>query len=136
MGMISKEFVKRVFKFGLTSGVATAIDFALFTFVFSKIMPLFYAEILASFIGMVINFFLQKRYVFDLQRKAYVAFTMSIVSSILVMLLGAYVITQLVKIDYLEKHLFIAKIIIIGMKFGLNFFIKQWIFERKLIHKS
>ncbi len=133
MTIPSKAFFKRVGKFGLTSGLATAVDFLLFRFVFYAIMPLFYAEILASFIGMIINFFLQKKFVFELKRKATTAFILSILTSVAVMTLGAFTIVQLNKIEYLAAHISIAKILVIGMKFGLNFLIKTWVFEKRMI---
>lgn len=136
MALLSASFFKRVAKFGLASGVATAVDFLLFRFVFLSIMDLYYAELLASFIGMIINFFLQKKFVFKLQRKAVIAFILSISTSIVVMFIGAELIFHLAKIEYLATHISIAKIIVIGFKFGMNFFIKQWVFEKKFIHKK
>lgn len=136
MALFSGKFFQRVVKFGLASGIATAVDFLLFRFVFYAIMPLFYAEVLASFVGMIINFFLQKKFVFDLKRKAYVAFGLSIGTSIIVMLIGGWVITQLIKIEFLAENISAAKIIVIGMKFGMNFFIKQWVFEKRLSTKD
>ncbi len=85
---------------------------------------------------MIINFFLQKKFVFELKRKAINAFILSVVSSVIVMSIGALVITQLTKIEYLALHISIAKILVIGMKFGMNFFIKQWVFEKKVIRKK
>ena len=136
MPLPSKPFFKRAAKFILASGVATAVDFLLFRFVFYLIMPVFSAELLSSFIGMCINFVLQKKFVFELKRKAAVAFALSIGSSIVVMLIGAFVITQLVKFPYLAAHISIAKVIVIGLKFGMNFFIKQWVFENRISSKD
>ena len=125
--------VKRGFRFGLTSGAATLVDFLLFRFVFYFIFPIFYAEILANLVGMVINFILQKRFVFNMKRKQWAAFGLALGTSIIVMLIGAFTIQKLEGIPWFKDHITITKILVIGMKFVFNFFLKQWAFEKRFL---
>lgn len=126
--------IKAMFRFGLTSALATVVDFLLFSFLFIDLMLIFYAEISAAFCGMVINFFMQKRFVFDLQRKAYAAFFLSLGFSFVVMFLGAFLI-QFLTDNWFAEMIIAAKLIVIGFKFALNFFSKRWVFERKIFRR-
>lgn len=126
-----RELFKKMLKYAGVSYVGTVVDFALFRFAFYYWFPLFYAELFASFIGMIINFFLQKKYVFNPNRNTYIAFALSILSSFIVMSLGALLITQLIKLPLFEKFISLAKIGVIGFKFLINFFTKRWIFEKR-----
>ena len=60
-----KKFVISVSKFAASSLVATVVDVLLFTYVFTEFLTVFQSELLAGFIGMCINFILQKKYVFQ-----------------------------------------------------------------------
>lgn len=129
------ETVFSMFRFGLSSMLGTLVDFLVFTFVFVPIMPLFYAEICAALCGMIINFFMHKRFVFQLQRRAYAAFALSITASFAVMTLGAWFITVLATIPFLEANIVVAKLIVMGSKFALNYFSKRWVFEKKIFRR-
>ncbi len=124
-------------RFGLSSGLASLVDLGVF-FVVQTVLGLldaFYAEILSASCGMVVNFFMQKRFVFDLQRKAYVAFFLSIAFSIAIMYLGALTLDQVRLHPYFADpdKIIIAKIPVMGFKFVLNYFSKRWVFERKIL---
>jgi putative flippase GtrA len=115
----------------MSSVIATATDILLFTLVFTTFLPVFESELISGFIGMCINFVLQKKYVFDLQRNQLIAFILSIILSIVALLLGGLLIDFLVEFDLMAKYLIIPKLIVIGSKFFFNFFTKRWIFEKK-----
>jgi putative flippase GtrA len=125
-----KKFTISVAKFATSSAIATLVDFVLFLFVLSPILPIFWAEFFSGLAGMLINFFLQKRYVFTLRRNAYIAFALSLASSLIALLLGSYLMTYLVQIPLLAKYILLAKIIVVGSKFFFNYFTKRRIFER------
>lgn len=127
-----KETIKRMVFFGGVSSIATLLDFVLFRFVFYYVLPLFWAEILASLIGMVLNFFLQKKYVFELKRKSYTAFFLSLLFSLIILFFGGFILTQLTKIELFATYISLAKLSTMGIKFLFNFFSKQWVFEKKL----
>ena len=128
--------LKSLAKFGASSVVATGADILLFTFVFSQFLPVFESEILSGFIGMLINFVLQKRFVFHLQRNQYLAFFMSVGFSLFGLFLGGFLIQSLVKIELLATYLILPKLIVTGFKFFFNYFTKRWVFEKKGLKKS
>jgi putative flippase GtrA len=130
------EKVKKLFwvklKFAMTSSVATAIDYLLFLFLFYALsfepVP---ANIIAASCGMVANFFLQKRYVFDLQRKVSTAFLMSAVVSVGGIALSTLIIYLLNKIEFFANYQFLAKAIATGTVFFYNFYFKRYVFEKR-----
>ena len=117
-------------KFAATSLLGTGLDFLSFTFIFRLILPLFWAEIGAALIGMIVNFFMQKKFVFQLNRKVQAAFILSIAVSFLLMFAGAFALTSLVKLAPFAAYPLLAKITVMGLKFVFNFFSKRWIFEK------
>lgn len=152
LSQILKEFLIPKIRFGVTSLLATIIDIALFTIFLVHIFEPINAERIAAGVGMIINFFLQKKYVFNLQRNSIVAFVLSIAMSIIFLEMGAQIINLLTR-DYLSYDLWegfsiqfenpyasffmaniiIAKLISVFIKFGCNFYTKRWIFEKKKI---
>jgi putative flippase GtrA len=128
---LTKETFLSMWRFGITSGLATGIDFILFSFVFVNYMNVFSAELLAGGIGMLINFFLQKKYVFKLQRNVYQALALSIGFSLIGLFLGAFLIKGLATISFFAAHLMLAKVLVIGSKFLFNYFTKRWVFEKR-----
>lgn len=118
----------------MSSAIATAIDILLFTLVFTQFLPVLESELISGFIGMVINFILQKKYVFDLQRNQIVAFMLSIALSFLALFLGGLLIDFLVGFELLAAYLIIPKLMVMAAKFFFNYFTKRWIFEKKGIN--
>ncbi|MFT6137647.1 MAG: putative flippase GtrA [Salibacteraceae bacterium] len=123
--------LKSLAKFGASSVVATGLDILLFTFVFTNFLPVFESEILSGFIGMLVNFVLQKRFVFHLQRNQYMAFFLSLGFSLFGLFLGGFLIESLVKIELLATYLILPKLMVTGFKFFFNYFTKRWVFEKK-----
>lgn len=65
---LKKLFFLKV-KFAMTSSVATLVDYGLYlALVYSVLSPVL-SNIVSASCGMIVNFFLQKRFVFNLQRK-------------------------------------------------------------------
>ncbi len=117
-------------KFGFSSAIASLVDLMLFTFVLIKFLPVFKAELIAGFVGMLLNFVLQKRMVFELKRNQYAAFGLSIVFSLLVLLLGGFLISTLARFPLFARYLILTKLFVMGCKFFINYFSKRWVFEK------
>ncbi len=124
--------LKKIFKYASFSGVATLVDFVLFRFVFVKFLEPFWADLSSASIGFLINFFFHRKYVFILKRDIKITFLLSIGFSLVVMLMGSYLMDLLVKMLFFQTYLSLAKIAVIGFKFLLNYTSKKWIFEKSL----
>lgn len=126
-----KKLAITLTKFATSSAIATLVDICLFIFVLYPILNVFLAEFISGFVGMIINFYLQKKYVFKLNRDAYAAFSLSILFSLIALLLGSLIMKGLVTFPILAAYIIIPKIMVIGFKFFFNFFTKKWIFEKE-----
>lgn len=151
--MLNKSDLKKLFfmklKFAMTSSVATFFDFCIYSFfvffIFSQdgntanANQMAISSVIGASVGMIINFFLQKKFVFQLKRKLYIALFFSILVSlggiamdgIIVGTLGQLAIFKGAEILKLGPK-FIAK----GVIFFYNFYMKRFVFEKQFIEKS
>ena len=119
-------------KFAASSGIATLVDMGLFALL-SKItqIPVEVINIISSLVGMVINFLLQKKYVFQLNRKVRTAFLLSLAVSLGGIFISTSIIYFLKTIVIFQTYPIFAKIIATGIVFFYNFYLKRFSFEKK-----
>lgn len=134
--VISKTVIKKLIlmktKFAASSGVATLADMGLFALL-AKItnIPLEIINIISSLTGMVINFILQKKYVFELNRKVRTAFILSLLVSFGGIFISTSIIYGLKSFYYFRTYPIFAKILATGVVFFYNFYLKRFSFEKK-----
>jgi putative flippase GtrA len=130
-------FLKKLFilkaKFASSSAVATVVDYTLYIVLVKNLFSPVVSHIISASTGMLINFFLQKRYIFQLNRKVSHAFIMSIGVSIGGILLGSLFIYLLNKIAFFADNQYITKLLVTGAIFFYNFYFKRYSFEKKFI---
>jgi putative flippase GtrA len=118
-------------KFASTSAIATTVDYALF-FIFTYAgLLLHLAHFFAYAIASTLNFLLQKKYIFELNRKVHHAFLISVSFSIISLLLSTGLIYLLGKVSLWQGYPIIPKLITTGIIFFFNFYTKKFAFEGK-----
>jgi len=140
------QLFKLLLKFASASAVATLVDVGVYYAILKlDLLEPEYAVVVSRSVGMVINFVLQKKYVFDLKRGLYQTFAFALLISIGGIGLGWLIIKFLTDIDVsvffadgtwlgelVEKHQnSIARVIEIGIIFFYNFVLKRFAFERR-----
>ena len=80
-------------------------------------------------IAVLVNFYLQKRFIFDLKRKVHSAFIISMIFSVIGWGLGVGMMVVLVKLPVLRDWPILAKFIVTGVLFFFNFYTKRYAFE-------
>ncbi|WP_353483815.1 GtrA family protein [Haliscomenobacter sp.] len=122
-------------KYAASAGIATAVDYAVF---FSLTKYLAFAPVQAQppayAVGVLINFLIARRYVFDLNRSVWSAFRWSV----LVSLGGLTISTGLIylfdhEVPFLQDKTLLAKILTSGIVFFYNFYLKRLVFEGKFV---
>jgi putative flippase GtrA len=128
-----KNFIIPKVKFAITSSIATAIDYGIYISLTTIIMASESTSHAISYtIGMIINFFLQKRFIFLLQRKLYQAFGLSVVFSLVGWLISQGLFNLLILYtDFFHNNDILAKIIVTFVIFFYNFYTKRFSFEKK-----
>jgi len=121
-------------KFAASSGVATIVDMGLFG-ILTKVtdLPEELINVISSLVGMLINFFLQKKYIFELNRKVSTAFILSLIVSLGGIFLSTSIIHYLLRMNFFEMYPILAKLIATGIVFFYNFYLKRFSFEKKFL---
>ncbi len=116
-------------KFLTSSVIATGVDYALYLLLdwlwFDPVM----AHTISYPIAVLVNFYLQKRFIFDLKRKVHSAFAISMLFSVIGWGLGVGMMAFLVNLPFLSDWPILAKIIVTGVLFFFNFYTKRYAFE-------
>jgi len=125
--------IKLKAKFALSSSLATAVDYGLYQVLVDRVFPPVVTNVITASTGMLINFILQKKYIFDLNRTAKKAFMISIASSIVGIAISTGLIHIFTTNDFFGKNQRIIKAIVTGIMFFYNFYMKRFAFEKKMI---
>ena len=128
-----KEFVFPKAKFALTSSVATAVDYGLYLSLTLVLMVNESVSHAISYsIAMVLNFIMQKRFIFTSTRKTSTIFVMSVSFSLIGWLLSQGVFNLLIyAVAFFGKYDVLAKILTTAIIFLYNFYTKRYAFERR-----
>lgn len=118
-------------KYAMSSTVATAVDYVLYLVLVAQYLPPVESNIISSGVGMIINFTLQKRFIFKLNRKVGHTFLLTVLVSVGGIAISTLLIHLLNKIEFFANYQFITKAIVIGIIFNYNFYLKKYAFEKK-----
>ncbi len=127
----AKGFILPKLKFATTSTVATGVDYVLYMFLVTYMFSPEISNLISASCGMVINFVLQKRFIFSLQRRASSALLLSITFSLIGIGISTLLISYLNKIDFFATYQSITKLLATGLIFLYNFYTKRFAFERR-----
>lgn len=125
--------IKMKLKFALSSSIATIVDYVLYQILVKYFFIPEYSNLLSASAGMIINFFLQKRFIFDLNRKATTAFAISALVSIGGIIISTIIIHLLTTHEIFNTNQYIIKAVATGIVFFYNFYLKRFAFEKKFL---
>lgn len=121
------------FKFALTSLLATALDYTLYiVLVYQSLAPVL-ANTIAYTIAVILNFTLQKKFVFSMKRKERTVFMMAIGVSVVGLGLSNLIIWELTQYPFFIDYPYVTKLIATGLVFFWNFYMKRFVFEKKFV---
>lgn len=130
-----KSLLQLKLKYAASAGIATAVDYAIFFglknalhFSATLAQPFAYAA------GVLVNFVLQKRFVFELKRSVWSAFGLALLVSLGGLLLSTGIIYVLdTHFPFFQQNALLAKLLTSGIVFFYNFYLKRLVFEGKFI---
>ena len=128
-----KELFILKLRFALTSSIATLADYSLYLILVDTFFPPLIANTIAYTIAVIINFSLQKRFVFSLNRKISTTFILAICVSIIGLGLSNLIIWSLIQYPFFTQNQYLTKLIATGLVFFWNFYMKRFVFEKKFI---
>ncbi|MCB2218788.1 MAG: GtrA family protein [Bacteroidetes bacterium] len=129
-----KEFFIPKFKFALTSSVATLLDYGIYlTLTMLLLTSETIAHAISYSVGMILNFLLQRHFIFTSKRKTSAIFAMSVMFSGIGWLLSQGIFNLLIySISFFKTYDILAKILTTGTIFLYNFYTKRFSFERRM----
>ena len=120
-------------KFAMSSSLATLVDYVLYQVLVRYLFSPVASNLISATVGMVINFFLQKKYIFELKRSVNIAFIISLLVSEGGIGISTIIIHFLNNSEMLSGNQYIIKAIATGTVFFYNFYLKRFAFEKRII---
>lgn len=130
-----KQFIVPKIKFASTSAAATIVDYSIYLALVYSGFNKIYSNIISASIGFLVNFFLQKKYIFTLRRKVHSTFLMSMSFSAAGIGISTFLIYLFNKNPFLDHHQYLTKLLVMGIMFFYNFYTKRIAFEKTLTPK-
>ena len=123
------DFGYRKLPFALTGLVATGINYGLYLVLVDRYLPPLPATLIAYSSSVVLNFFLQRYFVFELKRSLRSAFALSMLVSVGGLLLDAAIVYGLHYFPLLGNREWLIKLVATGVVFFYNYYGKRRVFE-------
>ncbi|RME96862.1 MAG: GtrA family protein [Bacteroidetes bacterium] len=125
--------LRQKLRFAATGGVATVVDYTIYLSLVNRVLTPVWAQVAAYSISVIVNFTLQRWFVFDLRRSLRSAFGWSLLVSAGGLLLSTGLIYLLNLYPFFQEHQLITKILTSGLIFFYNFYCKRYVFEKRFI---
>jgi putative flippase GtrA len=122
-------FIREKIPFAMTGLVATGINYGMYLFLVDRILPPGPATVIAYSSSVVLNFFLQRYFVFELRRSLRSAFVLSMGVSVVGLFLDWMIVVGLHKFPLVGDQEWIIKLVATGIVFFYNFYAKRRVFE-------
>ena len=123
------HFIVPKMKFAFTSALVTILDYFFYLFLFYNFFSPVVSNLISYSLLMVLNFVLQKRFVFALKGKLSEAFVKSMLFSLLGLGLSTTMIAGLNEFNFFFQYQYITKVIVTGVIFFYNYYTKRFAFE-------
>lgn len=125
------EFVREKIPFALTGAIATGINGGVYLLLVDRVLPPGPSTLIAYWSSVVLNFFMQRYFVFRLNRSLRSAFVLSMIVSIGGMGLDWLIVTGLHRFPLVGDAEWLIKGVAIFIVFFYNFYLKRRVFEGK-----
>jgi putative flippase GtrA len=128
-----QDLLRLKLRFAMTSVVATAVDYTLYLILVDRVFEPVVANVVSFSTAVLVNFTLQKRFVFALRRKTWVVFVLAILVSIGGLILSTGIIAGLNQSAFFRGRQYLTKLVATGIVFFYNFYLKRFAFEKTFI---
>ena len=111
--------------------VATTTDYVLYLLLVYNLFDPVPSNVISYSIAIVINFLLQRKFVFSLHGSVSKTFVMSVMVSIGGLLLSTAIVYGLTQVTFYLEQQYLTKLIATGLVFFYNFYLKRYVFEKR-----
>ena len=127
------ELIAKKSRFLMTSGFVTALDYVCYLLLVAYVFSPVIANIVSYTVIMILNFMLQRYFVFELERPIKRTFALAMLISTGGLVISTVMIYALDQYEYLSDRQFVLKAIVTATLFFYNFYLKRFAFERKFL---
>jgi putative flippase GtrA len=113
--------------------LATGIDYTVFLLLIGLDFDAVKAHYVSASLGMLVNFLVQNQYVFLRERALLTTFLLSMTVSVIGITLGGFLMGWIQQFPFWNAHLYLAKIVVTGLIFFYNFYLKRFVFEKRFL---
>lgn len=117
----------------MASAIATSVDYTLYLLLVNKVLSPAYSNVISYTAGVLVNFMLQRWFVFKLERPVKQVFMLAMLISLGGMALSTGIVHGLSMIPFFNQHQFITKLCATGIVFFYNFYLKRFAFEKRFV---
>lgn len=128
-----KELLRLKVRFALTSSIATGLDYVLYLVLVHWFFSPVVSNIISYSSAALMNFWMQKRFIFELNRKVQNVFLMTMTISVGGLLLSTLIIYLLNLFPFFQQYQFVTKLFTTGIIFFYNFYLKRFAFEGRFV---
>jgi putative flippase GtrA len=123
-------------RFFSTSIIATAFDYGLFLLLNWLFFEPLTAHGISYFLAVLLNYFLQRRFIFQNLRNPGTSFLLAMLFSLMGWGLSFLMLFLLLKIAIFQAVPVVAKLVVTLFMFFFNFFMKRYAFEGRLLESK
>lgn len=120
-------------RYAAASAIATGVDYTLYLLLVNKILGPAGSNIISYSAGVLVNFTLQRWFVFKLERPIKQVFFLAMLVSLGGMALSTGIVHGLSMIPFFNQHQFVTKFCATGIVFFYNFYLKRFAFEKRFV---
>ena len=117
----------------MTSGLVTALDYVVYLLLVKFVLFPVVANLVSYTAIMILNFVLQRYFVFDMERNIRRTFALAMAISTGGLVISTILIHYLDQIAYLSERQYALKAIVTSLLFFYNFYLKRYAFEKKFL---
>ena len=123
------DLLFKIGKFGVSGLIATSVNYGMYLLLANKVFIPEVATVISYASGALVNFVLQRYFVFDLNRSVGSAFALSMLVSVGGLLIDLTIIHLLHRFPIFGNAEWLIKAVATGTTFFYNFLLKRRVFE-------
>ncbi len=120
-------------RYATASASATVVDYALWFLLTGLGTTATLAHFISYPVGVLLNFYFQRKYIFSLRRKLRHTFLMAMSISAIGWWAGTALIALLLQVPFFAATPILAKLLVNCVLFLYNFYLKRFAFEKRFV---
>ncbi|HRF39604.1 MAG TPA: GtrA family protein [Saprospiraceae bacterium] len=127
------QLLRMKMRFATTGAIATGVDYVIYIALVDRVFSPVVSNLISYPCGVIVNFTLHRKFVFQVRGPAWRAFLLSVLVSVGGLGLSTLLIHTLSQMEFFAAHQPITKLASASVVFFYNFYLKRFVFEGKFV---